>query len=367
VYLSLLSLQNFRNYKELSLSFSKEGALFFGDNGVGKTNIIESIHFLLIGRSQRGAGKTEMIHTESAESYIEGVYTSTDETRRELIGIGFSKDKKVVLKKDSCTVMTFSELFGRSSVVSFSPNDSLLVYSDPSERRRFLDIVLSQGDREYFKMLGVYKKDLLNRNALLIKASSDRAIEIYEESMARSGAYIISARMSFIDSIKKQFSEYFDAIVERAVFGTIRYKSNLSGELEDVFQIEKIFLLKLRENRKKEISLGYSTNGPHRDDIVFYINENVARFFGSQGQCRSLSIALRLCALGYFEKKTPNNTIILVDDAFAELDKTRTEQICSILRNRGQLFITALTHSKSYFNYLPGFSFNCGNVVPYEK
>jgi DNA replication and repair protein RecF len=366
MFLSHLSLQNFRSYPNLDLSFTELGALFFGDNGAGKTNIIEAIHLLSLGRSQRSASRQEMIHTLSNEAYIEGIYTNPENGLQVCVGIGFSKDKKVVLKKDSQRVRTFSELFNQSSVISFGPQDSMLVYADPSERRRFLDIVLCQADGEYCTMLGAYKKDLLNRNTLLSKAPQDSAVDIYEENMALAGSYIVFSRMRFIQAVAQKFSEYFAVIVEQDAGGQVRYKPSIHGDAPQREEIRRVFLAQLRKNRNRDLSLGFTTCGPHRDDIVLSIDSKPAKYFGSQGQCRSLSIALRLCALDFLEQKKPKNSIILIDDAFAELDRKRTVHICSLIQGRGQVFITALTYNNSFFNFLPGYSLVKSSVSPYD-
>lgn len=178
MYLSSLQLYNFRNYQNLDFSFEKRGALFLGNNGTGKTNIIEAIYFLSLGRSQRGASKTDMIHEDSSEAYIEGVYKHTSDSSQASISIGFSRDRKIIMKKDNRRVNKLSELIVQSNIVSFGPQDIMLVYGDPSERRKFIDIVLSQVSEEYLRNLIQYRKSLINRNKLLSTSPSDSSIDI---------------------------------------------------------------------------------------------------------------------------------------------------------------------------------------------
>jgi DNA replication and repair protein RecF len=363
VFLSSLQLQNFRNYRNLDISFEKGGALFYGDNGAGKTNIIEAIYFLSLGRSQRGAPKADMIHTGSNEAYIEGAYDNANDSSPTSISIGFSRDRKIVMKRDNQKVYKLSEFIVQSNVVAFGPQDIMLVYGDPSERRRFIDIVLSQVREEYLGNLIHYRKNLVNRNRLLNTKSNDTSINIYEEKMAEYGAEIVAERMKLFSFISPHFSDYYSSITRNGNAGAVHYKPSVKSDVCEKAQWREMFHLKLKERRERDMVLGFSSFGPHRDDFICFINERPAKFYGSQGECRIMAFSLRLCSLCYLEKERPGNKIILIDDAFAELDRDKGNNIFPLIRNRGQLFIT--THAKDdvLFQELPCFTITNNAVV----
>lgn len=363
MYLSSLQLQNFRNYRSLDISFEKTGALFYGDNGAGKTNIIEAVYFLSLGRSQRGASKTDMIHAGCNEAYVEGVYENTGDSSQASISIGFSRDRKIIMKRDNQRVYKLSEFIIQSNVITFGPQDIMLIYGDPSDRRRFIDILLSQVRGEYLGNLIQYRKNLINRNKLLSANPDDSSINIYEEKMAEYGSEIFAERMKLFDFISPHFSEYYSTIARNGNAGTVQYKPSIKGDVFEKAQWREIFHTKLKERRKRDIALGYSSVGPHRDDCIFFINNRPVKFYGSQGECRIMAFSLRLCSLLYLEKERPGNKIILIDDAFAELDKGKGGNIFPLIQNRGQLFITTHSKDEALFKELPRFSINNSKVV----
>lgn len=365
MYLSSLKLHNFRNYKELDISFNKPGALLIGENGAGKTNVIEAIYFLSLGRSIRGASKIDMIHAQSNEAFMQGVYTdSAQSLDQATISVGFSRDKKIVMKKDNQRVATLSELIIQSKVVFFGPQDIMLVYGEPAERRRFVDIVLSQIDKQYLTSLIEYKRNLINRNKLLAANTADRSIEIYEENMARYGADIFISRARLFDYIIPHFADYYSSITHTTNKASIRYKQSLHCESITCDMCRDQFLQQLQQRRKRDMALGFTTVGPHRDDFICYINEKEASAFGSQGECRIAVFSLKLCSLLYLEKNRQGNIIILVDDAFAELDHAGSVNIVPQILNRGQLFVTAISGRETLFTEIPRFSVKDDTITP---
>ncbi len=355
MYISQLNIQNFRNYESLNISFQKEGAFIYGENGAGKTNVLEAIYFLCVGRSQRGAAKKDMINKNTNESYLEGLYNNSTDSSQVTISIGFSKNKKLAMKKNGKKVNLLSELFLDNNIVSFSSQDSFLIYGDPLERRKYMDILLSQTDPVYFQNLINYKKSLVNRNKLLNLPYSDSSIEIYEEEMAKYGSYIYCSRKELFNAISPLFSNYYSEISDNTNKGAIRYSPSVYCENEGNNEWRHMFLTLLKEKRSRDTILGYTSIGPHRDDFKAYLNDNMVKSFGSQGQCRSMALSLRLCSLDYLKIKNRGNIIILVDDAFSELDNKRTENMYSLLKNRGQLFLTALSEKNVLFKDLPVF------------
>ena len=354
---------NFRNYRTLDISFEKTGALFYGDNGVGKTNIIEAIYFLSLGRSQRGASKADMIHTGCNEAYVKGVYENKRDSSQASISIGFSRDRKIIMKRDDQRVYKLSEFIVLSNVVTFGPQDIMLIYGDPSDRRRFIDIVLSQVREEYLGNLIQYRRNLINRNKLLSTSSNDSSINIYEGKMAEYGSEIFVERKELFDFISPHFSEYYNTIAKNGNVGTVHYKPSIKGDVREKAKWRELFHTKLREERKKDMAMGFSSFGPHRDNFICYINDRPVKFYGSQGECRIMAFSLRLCSLLYLEKERSGNKIILIDDAFAELDKGRESNIFPLIQDRGQLFITTHSKKEGLFKGLPSFSITDNSVV----
>ncbi len=364
MFIDSLKLLNFRNYSQTDLSFDKKGALLFGENGAGKTNILEAIYFLCMGRSQRGASRKEMIQRDSNEFFINGEFYNSTKDTTENLSIGYGKNKKLVMKKNGTDVQLLSELFLNNKIVSFSTQDSFLIYGDPAERRKYMDIILCQTDSEYLKCLIQYKKNLINRNKLLTINSSDPSIEIYEEKMAKYGSFIFHQRMKLFEFILPLFTTYYSKISPNSDIGTIRYIPSIPNKSACKDTWSTLFLSALKERRQKDSILGFTTTGPHRDDFKSYLNDTLVKSFGSQGQCRSMAISLRLCALDYLDKHRVGNTIVLVDDAFSELDHTREENVYTLLENRGQLFITTLTKENPLSKNLPCFSIKDNQIIP---
>lgn len=355
MYISSLTLYNFRNYIDLTIPFGKEGAVFVGENGAGKTNILEAIHLLSIGRSQRGALKRDMIHTDAQEAYVEGLFEDCDASFS--VSFGFSRNRKLVLRKNKQKVATLSELLFNTTIISFGSQDIVLIFGEPSDRRRFVDSILCQVDAAYLEHLILYKRNLLQRNTLLKRGLQDKTIDIYEEKMAEYGAAVVIARRKFFIDISLSVSHIFRDIGLKKETGSIKYKPSVptenDGETNE--DLRNIYIRELHERRKKDIVLGFTSSGPHRDDFKCYLNALPIKSFGSQGQCRAMALSIRLCALNYLEEHKPGRSIILVDDAFTELDNTRRYTISSLVEGRGQLFITAFSEKDVLVDTIPAF------------
>lgn len=339
----------------MSLLFPQEGALIFGENGAGKTNILEAIYFLCVGRSQRGAAKKDMIHIDANESYIEGHFNNFNDSSQVSLSLGFSRNRKLAMKKNGAKVKLLSELILDNNIVSFSSQDSLLIYGDPLERRKYMDILLSQTDPTYFENLVNYKKNLINRNILLNLSHTDTSISIYEEKMAEHGSYIIRSRSELFSFISPRFSQYFSKINSNTKNGTVKYSPSVHCNTDSGIEFHNRIRKRLKDGRNKDCAHGFTSIGPHRDDFKCYLDDYQAKSFGSQGQCRSMALSLRLCALDFLESKKEGTIIILVDDAFSELDSNSTINMYSILNNRGQLFITALSKKSVLYSDLQTF------------
>lgn len=332
-----LRLLNFRNYNDLILSFPAEGAVFEGMNGSGKTNILEAIYILCTGRSQRGAKRSEMINFRHNETFLEGEFIKNGEST--IASMGFSRDKKVVMKLNGTPVSSFSEWFGRRPVVSFGTDDMQLVNGNPEIRRKFIDILCSQIDSEYLSSIVAYKHSLLSRNRILASNFNKLQCEIYEEKMVESGAEIFVKRNQILKILGSLLNDYYGEISGNKETVELAYEPSISCECISKNEWKNVFYKVLKERRNKDIEIGFSSIGPHRDDIRFLLNQKPAKSYGSQGQCRSIVLALKLSSVSCIEHFRNEDMIFLIDDAVSELDQDRTSRVFPLIENKGQVFI----------------------------
>jgi len=262
-----------------------------------------------------------------------------------------------VLRKNKQKVSTLSELLFNNTIISFGSQDIILIYGEPSDRRRFVDSILCQVDASYLEHLILYKRNLLQRNTILKRGILDKTMGLYEEKMAEHGATIVIARRKFFIDISLSLFHFFRDISLYKEACSIKYKPSvpMENDVETKEGFESIYIRELHERRKKDIVLGFTSSGPHRDDFKCYLNSLPIKSFGSQGQCRAMALSIRLCALNYLEEHKPGKSIILLDDAFTELDNTRRCTISSLVEGRGQLFITAFSEKEVLVDTIPVF------------
>ena len=361
--LKKLSLLNFRNYKELNLNFPDNGAIFEGLNGSGKTNILESIHILSTGRSQRGINRKDMIRYESTLATLNGTFYSQKTHIQTEAFFGFDREKKVVMKINNQQLSQFSDWFGERPIVSFGSDDVQIISGQPANRRRFIDILGSHLDREYLRALMEYKRVLAQRNRLLTHGYDSTLGEIYEESMAESGSTIIIARRKIIENLCPKTKTYYAEICGNSELAAVAYEPSFSCDFDSKKQCKEVFYTMLSERRKKDEEMGYSSIGPHRDDIAFFLNGKSAKTFGSQGQCRSLVLSLKLSSVECLEQTHDDTMVFLIDDAVSELDAERTSRVYPLLENKGQVFIASPVRNVFARGSLARFSVGDGMAI----
>jgi DNA replication and repair protein RecF len=361
VHLSSLSLLCFRNYSRLEMNFPAEGALLLGCNGVGKSNLLEAIALLCTGRSHRGASKKNMIKTGSSEACAAGVFTSsTDSTTN--VHIGFSTANKAVIRINETPAASLSEWLGRQRIVSFGPDDVALVVGPPSERRRFLDLTLCQQDSAYLHNLLLYRRDLAQRNALLQQQMTGGEIDLYEERMARHGSCVCQKRQEFFARYRQMFCELYRSVGADAEAQLV-YRPSVCAVCETQEQWESALLQCLRESRTHDMHRGFSSMGPHSDNVVCLLEKQPASTFGSQGQCRTLAICLRLCALDLLRQDRSGEIIVLLDDAFSELDTQRCAKLYPMICGAGQMFAASASESQIFDLGLKQYSICDGRIA----
>ena len=346
-----LNLLNFRNYKNLKIDFDEKLNILVGKNAQGKTNIIEAIFYCCIGKSFKGTKDKDMIKWNENNSYIK---MDLQKKFRDLkIEVLFSQSSKKSVKIDGINIHKIGELIGEINVIFFSPDELKLVKESPDERRKFMDIDLSQTHKKYFYLLNRYEKVLANRNRLL-KMTKDinvlkDTIDIWDRALVEYAEQITLQRAKFIEDILPYAQMAHSYISNGSEVLDIKYKSGTKIDDFENFK-EKMDKL-LKQNIEKDFRLGYTTVGPHRDDLDIFVNDVEVKNFGSQGQQRTVALSLKLAELETMKSIKGEYPILLLDDVFSELDSDRKKRLLKFV-SRTQTFITCTDL----------FNFDCGKV-----
>lgn len=311
-----LKLKNFRNYELLNLKFDDAANIFYGDNAQGKTNILEAVYLSGTTKSHRGSKDRDMIRFGEEESHIEVMVKKNEMTYQIDLHLKKNSPKGIAINK--IPIRKASELFGIVNIVFFSPEDLNIIKNGPSERRRFIDLELSQLDKIYLKNLSNYNRIINQRNHLLkeIQYQKDliQTLEIWDMQLVTYGTAIIERRKIFIDEINKIVSSIHKKLTgERENIQLIYEPSIGSMSLEQA----------LMKNREKDMKIRSTSVGPHRDDICFKNGSLDLRRFGSQGQQRTAALSLKLSEIELVKKVINDTPVLLLDDVLSELDKHR--------------------------------------------
>lgn len=327
-----INLINFRNYENLSLDFSPNINMIIGQNGQGKTNIVEAVHFLSFAKSFRTNKDKEVINFECNTSYIKSIVTNEADENK--IDIKISKDSKKAINVDNIPISKISDLMGIINVVVFSPEDTKIVSDSPIYRRNFMDKEISQIRPVYYNLLLDYNKTLNNKNTLLKSQNIDMImLDIYDEQLADIMEKIITYRDTFIKTISEIAKETHYIISSKKENLIIEYKSNLKSK------IKADILSELKDTRADDIRHTVSTKGIHKDDIMLKIGDIDIRKYGSQGQKKTATISLKLSEIELIHNMKKEYPIVILDDIFSELDITRRMMLIEKLYNI-QTFIT---------------------------
>ncbi|MGP1568831.1 MAG: DNA replication/repair protein RecF [Peptoanaerobacter stomatis] len=327
-----INLINFRNYENLSLDFSPNINMIIGQNGQGKTNIVEAVHFLSFAKSFRTNKDKEVINFEGNTSYIKSIVTNKADENK--IDIKISKDSKKAINVDNIPISKISDLMGIINVVVFSPEDTKIVSDSPIYRRNFMDKEISQIRPVYYNLLLDYNKTLNNKNTLLKSQNIDMImLDIYDEQLADIMEKIITYRDTFIKTISEIAKETHYIISSKKENLLIEYKSNLKSS------IKSDILSELKDARAEDIRHTVSTKGIHKDDIMLKIGDIDIRKYGSQGQKKTATISLKLSEIELIHNMKKEYPIVILDDIFSELDITRRMMLVEKLYNI-QTFIT---------------------------
>lgn len=331
-----LKIFNFKNHSEKSFDFSPEINCFVGNNGAGKTNILDALHYLSMAKSFLGNLDAQNILHDSDFFAIEAEIQG--EEKNDIIKVQLPKEGKKIIKKNDKTYERIADHIGFLPSVMISPYDANLISDGSESRRKFLDTMISQTDSDYLFALIQYQKTLQQRNALLKYFAKNRtfdldSLEIYNEPLTKFGTQIFEKRQRFVASILPTIQHFYEIISKGNEKVTVIYESNLNEQ-----NFEEI----LSENLEKDRVLTYTSRGIHKDDLRFEMNENLIKKFGSQGQQKSFLIALKLAQIKRIKDITNKNPILLLDDIFDKLDDNRVSQLIELVnqQNFGQIFIT---------------------------
>ncbi|WP_439131238.1 DNA replication/repair protein RecF [Polaribacter sp.] len=347
MYLQKISLVNFKNITSQSFDFQEKINCFVGNNGVGKTNVLDAIYYLSFTKSYFNAVAVQNIKHGEGFFMIEGDYKLND--RNEKIICSLKKGQKKVLKRNDKAYGKFSEHIGQFPLVIISPADRDLVIEGSDTRRKFIDGVISQQNKTYLQDLIAYNKVLSQRNALLKYFAANRTFDalnlsVYDEQLANYGAKIYEIRKDFLATFIPIFNVKYQVISGDKEQVNLNYKSQLHDFLMPDL---------LKKSLEKDKILQYTTSGIHKDDLSFEIGEYPIKKFGSQGQQKSYLIALKLAQFEFIKQKSNVTPILLLDDIFDKLDENRVSQIIDLVNNDefGQIFITD-THAERTENIL---------------
>ncbi|RZK78967.1 MAG: DNA replication and repair protein RecF [Pedobacter sp.] len=336
MWLKNITLLNFKNYSDANISFSKTVNAFVGNNGAGKTNLLDAIHYLCLCKGYFNPIDTQQIKTNEDLFMIQGDFERLE--KNEKITCGVKRNQKKQFKRNKKEYDKLASHIGLFPLVMISPYDTNIIMEGSEERRRFMDNVISQTDANYLDELILYNKHLLNRNALLkqiaiTKSYDPSLLEIYNDQLVASGYRIFKKRQEFMKDFIPLFNKYYNYLTEGNELVGLQYQSQL---------IDTTFEQLLLQSIEKDKVLERTTMGIHKDELVFTITEMPLKKFGSQGQQKSFVIALKLAQYDYLQQHKGFKPLLLLDDIFDKLDDNRVSKLMEMVSHHdfGQIFIT---------------------------
>jgi DNA replication and repair protein RecF len=336
MYLQQLSILNFKNYTEAELTFSEGVNAFTGNNGAGKTNLLDAIHYLSLCKSYFNTIDSQQIKQGTDFFMINGVFERNE--LPEMVACSVKRTQKKIFKRNKKDYPRLADHIGLFPLVMVSPYDVSIIMEGSEERRKFVDNVISQTDNHYLDELIVYNKVLANRNAIL-KTIADTGrfdpslLEILDEQLVASGVRIFQKRKAFMESFTGIFNQYYQFLTEDAEQVALVYESQL---------LNNTFASLLLKTTEKDRILERTTAGIHRDDLQFSIHGMPLKKFGSQGQQKSFLIALKLAQYNFLQQQKGFKPLLLLDDIFDKLDEHRITKLMQLVSQHefGQVFIT---------------------------
>ncbi|MBW7854707.1 MAG: DNA replication and repair protein RecF [Ignavibacteriales bacterium] len=363
--LSKLRIVNFRNYPEQNFEFSSRFNFIYGDNGHGKTNILEAISFITFAKSFLGSSEADCLKYGEEFFTIKGLIGSETDNFSEVL-LSYKPETRRNYFVNNQNVRNIStEIFGRYPVVFFSPHSLSITYGSPGERRRFFDILISQTSPVYLDDLRKLTRIIRQKNVLLKnyfnhhsdKSQTGGLLESYNDKLATVATSVIQRRLEFLSEFENFFKENFKMMVPDCSCGLISYKCESLPDLSDFSNADVQFREVLNYRLDEEIQRGSAITGPHRDDFDFKLLKGGETFdlknHASQGEHKTFIAALKLAEYKFIQAKKDRNPIMLLDDILSELDINRVSNIIAHLKDFGQIFLT--TTERKYLDQIGKF------------
>ena len=335
-----MKLKNYRNYRELALCPHPGVNLFFGRNGSGKTNLLEAVHYCSLGRSHRISNDAHVVR--NGEEFALSSVTIRNALGLRKIDVRFHPDeiqKKTVLIDDK-KIARFSDMMGCLCCVIFSPEDLGLIKEGPSLRRRYLDMMISQISRTYFVALQQYRTGMEQRNAMIRNFRANGTgnltmLSAFEETMAGPAAVIIRERRRIVSMLSETALKTYQRISDTDEVFRMVYHSSVREDTDTEETLCRLF----RDNREDDVRMGFTSAGPHRDDLLLTLNKNQMKQYASQGQIRTAALSMKLSQMRILRDLSGEDPVLLLDDVMSELDRKRRASLIGEISSY-QTFIT---------------------------
>lgn len=341
MHLTTLSVINFKNYGHADLELSPRINCFVGENGVGKTNLLDAIHYLALCKSNLNPVDTHNIQYDAEFAVVQGVFSRKD--KDENIYCAIRRNRRKQFKRNQKDYKRLAEHIGLIPLVMISPADYILIQGGSEERRKWMNGVIGQYDRIYLENVISYNRILTQRNKLLKENATSAAtrdvLEVLDQQLVQYGVPVYQARREFVDRLTPVFQRYYQHVSGDKEQVKLHFYSQL---------MENDFVTALRSSRQKDLVVQYTTTGIHKDDISMDLGEHPLKKTGSQGQQKTYLVALKLAEFEFMQETMQNTPILLLDDVFDKLDAFRVKQIIQLVaENRfGQIFITDTNESR---------------------
>jgi len=346
LFVSKLELKNFRNYNDFNIEFNSNLNIIIGDNAQGKTNLLEAIYFGCFGKSFRNSNDKDLILNDNIFNYVKLNVVKKHIDIKIEYRIHQKLNKEIKINNNS--IRKLSEILGNIYVVLFSPEDIFLIKGSPNIRRQFINRELSNINKKYCYNLIEYRKILKQRNNILKNSHNlnEEMLDIFTEQLVDKGTKIIIDRIYFLKKINKISNSIHKDLTNDNENLKIDYLSNISIKNEENYdKIKMEFLEKINKYKEREIRMGYTLVGPHKDDFIIFLNDKEIKKYGSQGQQRTAALSLKLSEIELISTETGEYPILLLDDVFSELDINRQINLIKIFSNT-QTIITSTIFDK---------------------
>ena len=358
--LGKVEIRDFRNHRHSLIECAGGINALFGDNGEGKTNIVEAISYLCLAKSFYASNDSVVLKIGCERFEVTGEFQGDNETTWTVKALYENATTKKTLTVNKVAAETLSSFVGQFPAVVLSPEQNGITFGAPTERRRFLDLAISQASKMYLEKLLEYRKILRQRNKILFDAKVGRhdpsgELEPWDESLVLTGTDIMMRRRAFVGEFMPAMMEQFRRVAGGTEEPGIAYQPSFAIEAgTDREAVEKRFREELRAHNGEERKAGTTITGPHRDELDFGIDGMSLRKFASQGQHKTFLVALKLAEFFYLKEKREETPILLLDDVFSELDKGRSARLLDFAEGLGQVFVTATDDGA----FPPGFPWN---------